>query len=128
MNELDPSAAWFTLELTYGEAKALRNQIGDVPGPRAGPRLIALYRDLDARLRLAGSIDDEPRPQGPPRLRVVRGRVPAKKVYQRRQRRQKPQRTPPENPCLACQGMGIVGGQVCAPCRGFGEAGPPEGA
>jgi len=111
--DIAPAPAWFTIALTYNEAKALRSQIGDIPQSRVGPRLAALYRDLDARLRLAGSIDDSP-----PLLTVVKT-PPVKKV---RQKRPKPQRTPPENPCPACQGMGIVGVVLCAACNGFGEA------
>lgn len=113
MSNPDPSEAWFTIEFTYGEAKALRSQIGDLPKSHVGPRLIALYRDLDARLCLAGSPDD-----GPPRLTVVRERV-----FKVRQKRPKPVRTLPENPCPACRGEGIVDGVVCAPCRGFGDLG-----
>lgn len=88
---------WFTLELTFGEARSLRAQIGDLPKSRVGPRLTALYRELDARLRLAGSVDDGPH------LHVVREKV-------KRVPRPKPrvERTVYENTCPACHGEGIV--------------------
>lgn len=80
MANVDPSKAWFTFGLAYEEAKALRAQIGDVPKSYAGPRLLALYRALDAHLRLSGSVDDPP-----PQLPVVRGRgASAKKYLQKR--------------------------------------------
>lgn len=115
MVELGPKAAWFTVELTYGEAKALRSQIGDLPKSRVGPRIEDLYRRLDARLRLAGSVDD-----APPCLAVVKP-TPARSKRAPKYPKPAP-RTPPENPCPACRGEGIVAGAVCALCEGFGEA------
>jgi len=83
MKKSEPAEAWFTLKLTFGEAKALRSQIGDIPKSRVGPRLVALYRSLNARLLLVGSIDDDP-----PRLTLVRGgAAPVKRVRQKRSKR-----------------------------------------
>ena len=58
---------WCTLHLSLSKAKALRDQLGDVPKRFAGPEVLALYQNLDERLRLIGSHDDPA-----PRLKVVR--------------------------------------------------------
>ena len=109
---------WFTLELTYMEAVALRSQIGDLPKSRVGPRLEALYRDLDARLRLAGSPDEGPQ------FHVVRER-PKKTPAAPKPPKPKPVRVIDESTCPACLGEGIVDGVICSQCSGFGEAGSP---
>jgi hypothetical protein len=117
MGLIDPEKreAWFTLSLTFEEAKALRGQLGDLPKRRTGPKLLELYGCLDARLRhFSDSIDD-----GPGRLTVVRPKPPSPPKPEP----PKPvkHRARPENPCYMCDATGLVVGEVCKTCNGFGD-------
>jgi len=110
----DPERAWFTLALTFEEAKVLRGQLGDLPGKRTGPKILELYRTLDARLRhFSDSIDD-----GPGRLTVVRPKPPPPEPEPPKP--VKPRKLP-ENPCYMCDATGLVAGEICKTCQGFGE-------
>ena len=47
-----PKVDGFTLRLSGAEARVLYEELGDVPKKRLGPKLLALYRRLDALFEL----------------------------------------------------------------------------
>lgn len=47
-----PKTPRMQVALTRGEAKTLHEEIGDIPKSRVGPKLLALYRELDEVLAI----------------------------------------------------------------------------
>jgi len=72
-----------TFALTRGEAARLHEEIGDLPKSRAGPKLLELYRRLDALLALDWSKQNghvAPRPKRVEKLKEAMRNIAADRV------------------------------------------------